>query len=110
MYDYLFIYLIVAFNTLCQLMLIWRQKLDSGVKWKFCSFAIAIPVVMMVSMRILIASGAIHGHVAEQSLFEQYLTKSASILLIAGPWLVTLAAIKAKMKTRALLKKQTAMN
>ncbi|HXE98155.1 MAG TPA: hypothetical protein VN642_17250 [Dongiaceae bacterium] len=103
MSDYVFIYLIVALNTLCQIMLIWRQKLDS--RWKFCSFAIAIPVVLMVSMRLLIASGVIHGHVAEQSLVEQYFTKGTSILLIAGPWLVTLAALQAKMKNRVLLKK-----
>jgi hypothetical protein len=60
----------------------------------------------MLTMRLLIASGAIHGLVAEQSPAEQFFTKGTSILLIAGPWLVTLAAILVKMKNSTLLKKQ----
>jgi hypothetical protein len=108
MHDHVLIYLIVALNALCQLMLIWRQKLAASVRWKYCCLAIAIPVVIMVSMRLMIASGTIHGRVAEQSLFEQYITKANSILLIAGPWLVTLAVLLAKMRDRALLKKQEA--
>jgi hypothetical protein len=68
--------------------------------------AIAIPLVIMVTTRLMIAGGVIHGSVAEQSLVEQYFTKGTSILLIAGPWFVTIAAIAAKMKTRALLAKQ----
>jgi hypothetical protein len=59
----------------------------------------------MLAMRLLIASGSIHGLVAEQSPVEQYLTKGTSMLLIAGPWFVTFAAIMAKMKNSALLKK-----
>lgn len=106
MSDQLLIYLIVALNTICQLMLIWRQKLATGIKWKFCWSAVAIPALIMVSMRLLIANGTIHGHVAEQTLVEQYITKGTSVLLIAGPWLVTLAAILVKMRNRALLKKQ----
>jgi hypothetical protein len=109
MTDYIFIYLIVALNTTCQLMLIWRQKLEANERRKFCSMAIAIPIIIMVTMRLLIAGGAIHGSVAEQSLVEQYVTKSISILLIAGPWFVTIAAIIAKMKMRTVLKKQTAL-
>jgi hypothetical protein len=57
-------------------------------------------------MRLLIASGTIHGLVAEQSPAEQYLTKGTSMLLIAGPWFVTFAAIFENMKHRALLRKQ----
>jgi hypothetical protein len=57
-------------------------------------------------MRLLIVSGMIHGRVVDQSLVEQYLTKGTSMLLIAGPWFVTFAAILAKMKNRALLKNQ----
>jgi hypothetical protein len=106
MSDYVFIYLIVALNTTCQLMLIWRQKLEANERRKFFCLAIAIPVVMMVSMRLLIAGGVLPGHVSEQSLVEQYFTKSMSILLIAGPWFVTFASIMVKMKNRALLKKQ----
>jgi len=105
MADYIFIYLIVTLNTLCQLMLIWRQRLAANERRKFCSIAIAIPVVLMVTMRLLITGGAIHGSVAEQSLGEQFFTKGTSILLIAGPWLVTIAAILAKMRNRALLNK-----
>ena len=104
MHDHVLIYVIVALNALCQLMLIWRQKLAAGVKWKYCCLAIAMPVVIMVSMRLMIASGTIHGRVAEQSLVEQYLTKGAGMLLIAGPWLVTLTVLLAKMRERALLK------
>jgi hypothetical protein len=105
MYDQLFIYLIVALNTCCQLMLIWRQKFPAGEKRKYCVYAVAIPVLVMLSMRLLIASGMIHGRVADQTSVEQYITKSASILLIAGPWLVTIAAILTKMRNRVLLKK-----
>jgi hypothetical protein len=60
----------------------------------------------MLTMRLLIANGTIHGLVAEQSPAEQYLTKGTSMLLIAGPWFVTFAALMAKMKNSALLKKQ----
>ena len=108
MYDQLFIYLIVALNTCCQLMLIWRQNFTVGEKRKYCVCAVAIPVLVMLSMRLLIASGMIHGRVAEQSLVEQYITKCTSILLIAGPWLVTITAILTKMRNRVLLKKHAA--
>jgi hypothetical protein len=103
MSDHMAIYLIVTLNTICQIMLIRRQKLASTVKWKFCCLAAALPVVIMLSMRLVIASGTIHEYVAEQSLVEHYLTKGASILLIAGPWLVTLAAILIRMRNRAML-------
>lgn len=105
MHDHALIYLIVALNALCQLMLIWRQKLADSEKWTYCSLAVAIPVLIMISMRLMIASGAIHGRIAEQSLVEQYLTKGAGMLLIAGPWLVTLTVLLTKMRSRALLKK-----
>lgn len=101
MSDQITIYLIVALNIFCQLMLIWRQKLAKNVKRNFCFLALAIPVLIMLSMRILIAGGTIHEQVAEQSLVEQFITKTASILLIAGPWLVTLAAIITKFRNRA---------
>ena len=104
MYDKVFIYLIVALNTCCQLMLIWRQKFPGGEKRKFCIYAVAIPVAVMVSMRLLIAGGMIHGRVADQSPTEHYITTAASILLIAGPWLVTLAAIFSKKRQRTVIK------
>jgi hypothetical protein len=105
MTDQVLIYMIVGLNTLCQVMLIWRQKLGNSTKWKFCCLAVGIPLVIMLSMRLLIASGSIHGHVAEQSLVEQYITKGSSMLLIIGPWLVTLVAIITNRKNRSLLKK-----
>jgi len=104
MADTIFIYLIVALNTCCQIMLIWRQKLPVGDKKKYIGLAVGIPVLIMVSMRLLIANGTIHGHVAEQSPVELFITRSASILLIAGPWLVTLAAILTYRRSRALMK------
>ncbi|MEI6207596.1 MAG: hypothetical protein WCP20_12510 [Desulfuromonadales bacterium] len=93
MSDHVLIYLIVILNALCQTMLIWRQKLEPRTRWQFCCLAIAIPLAIMVAMRFLIANGIIHGRVADQSLVEQYITKGTSVLLIAGPWLVTVVAI-----------------
>ena len=106
--DQVLIYMIVGLNTLCQVMLIWRQKLATTAKWKFCCIAVSIPVLIMLSMRLLIARGAFHSHVVEQSLVEQYITKCTSILLIIGPWLVTLAAILTYRRSRALMKKGSA--
>jgi hypothetical protein len=107
MSDHVFIYLIVAFNSICQIMLIRRQKLASNVKWKFCCLAAAIPVVIMLSMRLLIVSGTIHEYVAEQSPIEHSITEGVSILLIAGPWLVTIAAILTRIKNRVKPPSQT---
>jgi hypothetical protein len=104
MYDKVFIYLIVALNTGCQIMLIWRQKFPAGVKKNFCIYAVAIPVSVMLSMRLMIASGMIHGRVADQTPIEHYITTAASILLVAGPWLVTLAAIFSKKRQRTAIK------
>ena len=100
------IYVIVTINMLCQALLIWRLKITRNEKWIFGSLAIAIPVIIMIVMRLLIASGTIHGRIAEQNFLEQYITKGTSILLVAGPWLVTLTAIIVKVKSRTLLKKQ----
>jgi hypothetical protein len=111
MSDQILIYLIVLLNVICQLMLIWRQKLSGGVvQWKLISLAVAIPLIIMVIMRILIANGIIHGHISEQSFIEQSITKGTSILLIAGPWLVTFAAVMAKVKNRTLLKEQAVID
>jgi hypothetical protein len=103
MFDQVFIYLIVALNTCCQLMLIWRQKFPAGGKRKFCVCAVAIPVLIMLSMRLLIAGGLIHGRVADQTPVEHFITTAASILLVAGPWLVTLAAIFSKKRQRPVI-------
>jgi hypothetical protein len=108
MSDQLLIYLIVALNIACQLMLIWHQKLPAVLKWKFISLAAAIPLVIMVTMRILIANSMIHGHISEQSLIEQYITRGTSLALIAGPWFVSFAAVIVKVKNRFALRKQVA--
>ena len=104
MYDKVFIYLIVVLNTCCQLMLIWRQNFPVGEKRKYCVCAVAIPVLVVLSMRLLIASGLIHGRVADQTPVEHHITTAASILLVAGPWLVTLAAIFSKKRKRTMVK------
>ena len=96
--DQVFIYLIVALNTLAQVMLIRSLTFPPGGKRKYYVCAVAIPVLVMVTMRLLIAGGAIEGRVAEQSPFERYITTATSMLLLAGPWLVTLAEIFDKQR------------
>jgi ABC-type multidrug transport system permease subunit len=93
MYDHILIYVIVSLNALCQLMLIWRQKRINNVRWLFMAIAVALPLLTAVIMRTLVACGAINGHVAEQSRTEHLVTSTMSMLLIAGPWLVTFAAV-----------------
>ena len=87
------IHLIVALNIVVQLMLIGRLGLPSRGKRKYYVLAVAIPVLVLVSMRLLVAGGIMHGRVADQPPAEQFITTAASILLLAGPCLVTLAAI-----------------
>jgi uncharacterized membrane protein len=52
-------------------------------------------------MRLLIAQGVIHARLADQSLVEQLITKGSSMLLIAGPWLITVVAIIMSRKFKA---------
>ena len=104
MSDQVFIYLIVALNTFVQLMLIGRLNFPAGGKRKYYLFAVAIPVLVMLSTRLLIANGMIHSRVADQSAIEQHITSAASILLMAGPWLVTLAAILDKRRKGWMIK------
>jgi hypothetical protein len=87
-------------------MLIWRQRLPAILQWKLISLAVSIPLLIMVTMRMLIACGMIQGHISEQSLIEQFITKGTSIFLIAGPWFVTFAAVMARVKNRSILCKQ----
>ena len=108
MFDQVIIYLIVALNAFCQLMLIWRQKFPAGQRNRYCLWAVAIPLSLMLSMRLLIAAGLIHGRVAEQSHPEHILTTVTSMLLVAGPWFVTVAAVMARRRMRAVMKVQTA--
>ena len=109
MSDHVIIYLIVALNTFCQLMLIWRQKFPVGQRNRYCLWAVAIPLALMLSMRLLIASGMMHGRVADQSHLEHFITTATSMLLVAGPWFVTVAAIVSKRRQRAVLKMQSAV-
>jgi hypothetical protein len=102
MSDQIFIYFIVALNALVQLMLIWRLKFPVGGKGKYCALALAIPIVIMLLVRLLVAGGVIHARVADQSTVERFITMGASVLLIAGPWLATLAAILDRKRRRAL--------
>ncbi len=103
MSDEVFIYLIVALNTLVQVMLIRRLAFPAGGRWKYHAFAVGIPLVLMVSMRLAIVGGMIPGRVVEQSPVENYITTAASVLLIGGPWLATLAAILSRNRRRAVM-------
>jgi len=57
------------------------------------AFAAALPLTLALVMRVLVYAGLIHGRLAEQSQVEHLLTQAVSILLIAGPWLATAAAV-----------------
>lgn len=104
MSDELFIYLIVALNIVVQLMLIKSLRFPPGGRKKYYLLAVAIPVATMLSTRLLIAAGLIHGRVAEQSTIEQIFTSAASVILMAAPWFVTLFAIVDRTR-RAWIKK-----
>lgn len=96
--DQLFIYLIVALNAVVQLILIRSLNFPPGAKRKYYALTIAVPVLVMVAMRLLVAGGVIQEVVAGQSALERYITTAASVLLMAGPWLVTLAALLDKRR------------
>ena len=104
MSDEVFIYLIVALNIFVQLMLIHSLRFPPGERRKYYLFAIAIPVAIMLSMRLLIVAGIIHRRVADQSAIEQFMTNAASAILMAAPWLVTLFAVVDR-KRRAWVRK-----
>lgn len=104
MSDEGFIYLIVVLNILVQLMLIHSLRFPPGGRRKYYLLATVIPVAIMLSMRLLIAAGAINSRVAEQSAVEHFVTSAAGVLLMAAPWLVTLFAIVDKRR-RAWVKK-----
>jgi len=91
--DHLLIYVIVILNALCQLMLLWSLKSLGRTRLGFMAFAAALPLTSAVIMRILVSAGLIHSRLAEQSHVEHLLTQAMGILLIAGPWLTTAAAV-----------------
>lgn len=98
--NHLAIYLIVGLNAACQMMLIWRLKLTTKGKLKYCALSVAIPAVVMMTMRLLVAVGAMHLRVADQVGIEKAITTLAGMLLIAGPPLATAAAIFFSRKQR----------
>ncbi|ACH39670.1 hypothetical protein Gbem_2662 [Citrifermentans bemidjiense Bem] len=91
--NHLLIYVIVALNAGCQVMLIWRLKLERAMKWTFCALSLGVPLLVAVAVRVLVATGVIHARVAEQSGIEHFVTILASALLIAGPLLATGSAV-----------------
>ena len=101
--NHLSIYLIVVLNAACHVMLIWRLKLDKLTRWKFCSLAFAVPLLIVITMRLMVALGLVHGRVAEQGGLERVITMLASMLLLAGPFIATGAAIVSGRKRRALV-------
>ena len=93
MQDHILIYVIVALNALCQLILIWSLKKLGKQRVFFMAAAGLLPLITALFMRGLVAAGLIHGHLVEQSQLEHVFTQAMGILLVAGPWLVTVTAI-----------------
>jgi hypothetical protein len=100
--NHLLIYVIVLLNVACQIMLIWRLKLDRTIKLKYCALALAIPTVIAVTVRVLVAAGIMHVRLAEQGMLERTITTLASILLIASPFMITIAAVIFRRKQKRL--------
>lgn len=91
--DHILIYVIVILNALCQIMLIWSLKALGKNRITFMAIASALPLMSALIVRALVAAGVIHGRLTEQSQLEHLFTQAMGILLIAGPWLVTAAAV-----------------
>ncbi len=91
--DQLLIYAIVAFNIAVQLMLIRRLRFPPGGRRWYYTCSAGIPLAVIAAMRLAVAAGWIEGRVAAQSGLEQFVTTAAGLVLMGGPWLVTLAAI-----------------
>ncbi|GFO58005.1 hypothetical protein GMST_03300 [Geomonas silvestris] len=94
------IYLIVLCNALCHVMLIWRLRLDLAAKLKFWALCAGIPLAVMVTMRLMVALGMIPARVAEQGMWERATTLLGSVLLLAGPFLATGAALMYRRRSR----------
>ncbi|NVN98345.1 MAG: hypothetical protein HXX17_03405 [Geobacteraceae bacterium] len=103
MQDHLLIYVIVVLNAFCQLLLIWSLKKLGNKRFHFMAAAILLPLFTAIFMRGMVATGLIHGHLADQSQFEQILTKVTGGLLVAAPWLTTLAAILYRRRMKIAL-------
>jgi hypothetical protein len=98
MLDHAFIYLIVVLNILVQLVLIRSLGFPAGEKRGYYAFALATPVLVIVLMRVLVATGLVEAQVAGQSPFAQFLTAAAGILVIGAPWLATVGALFRRMR------------
>ena len=102
MSNNILIYVIVALNAACQVMLIWRMKLSRWTRWKFSSLAFGAPLLIVIVMRLMVAMGIVHRRMAEQVGIERLVTSLAGILLIAAPLIVTGAAIISRRKKQAI--------
>ena len=107
MSNELLIYAVVGLNALVQLTLILRLRFPEGGKWKYGVAVVAAPLLLLLLMRLLVASGVVNARVAEQTLFERVLTQGAGVLLLVSPWIVTTLAVTSK-KRRAALARATA--
>ncbi|GFO66794.1 hypothetical protein GMLC_03730 [Geomonas limicola] len=94
------IYLIVLCNALCHAMLIWRLKLDTASKLRFCALGGGIPLAVILAMRLMVAIGVMHARVAEQGMLERSITMLGSVLLLAGPFLATGAALMYRRRSQ----------
>lgn len=106
--NQLSVYLIVFLNAATHIMLIWRLRLERTTKLKFSGLAVGIPVAVMMTMRLMVGVGLVHGRVAEQVGIERFLTVLASILLVAGPFVATGTAVVYRRKQRSALAEQAA--
>jgi hypothetical protein len=102
MNDHLWIYIVVVLNALLQVLLIRRLWFPPGRKSKFIAAALAIPVLVVLAMRLVVAAGWMPQQVAQQSALQRWVTLVASALLMLGPWLVTIAAVVDKKRRSAL--------
>ena len=102
MQDHILIYVIVALNALCQLILIWSLKKLGKQRVFFMAAAGLLPLLTALFMRGLVATGLIHGHLVEQSQLEHVFTQAMGILLVAGPWLATAAAVLFRRNRKVL--------
>lgn len=91
--DHLLIYVIIVLNVICQLLLIWSIKKLGERRYPFMAAAILLPLLTALFMRAMVASGVIHGHLADQSQLELIVTKGMGAMLVVTPWLTTIAAI-----------------
>jgi hypothetical protein len=96
--NHLLIYVIVALNALCQAVLIFSLKKMGNRRFPYIGGALLLPVIIALAGRIMAAAGIINPHLVQQSQLEHLITQLMGVLLIAGPWLITAAAILHRRK------------